>query len=126
MINDYFKIFFDSYGDSAILLKKDDFTIVDFNKNAKVVYNISFEKKEDIIGKSSAVFEFNFLEAKEFNTILEKIKENGKWKAVLPVKTIKGAVFTAETTISILTYSKIDYLLIIMGIILKMPLSMPM
>ncbi|MDC0313587.1 PAS domain S-box protein [Flavobacteriales bacterium] len=113
MINDYFKIFFDSYGDSAILLKKDDFTIVDFNKNAKVMYNISFEKKEDIIGKSSAVFEFNFLEAKEFNTILEKIKENGKWKAVLPVKTIKGAVFAAETTISLLTYNKTDYLLII-------------
>ena len=35
MINDYFKIFFGSYGDSAILLKKDDFTIVDFNSNRK-------------------------------------------------------------------------------------------
>ena len=35
MINDYFKIFFDSYGDSEVLLKKDDFTIVDFNNNRK-------------------------------------------------------------------------------------------
>ena len=113
MINDYFKIFFDSYGDSAILLKKDDFTIVDFNNNAKVMYNISFEKKEDIIGKSFDVFEFNLLKAEKLNTILKKIKENGKWKADLPVKTIKGDVFTAKTTISLLTHSKTDYLLIV-------------
>ena len=45
MINDYFKIFFGSYGDSVILLKKDDFTIVDFNNNAKEMYNISFDKE---------------------------------------------------------------------------------
>ena len=105
MINDYFKIFFESYGDSAILLKKDDFTIVDFNNNAKLMYNLSFEKKEDIIDKPFDIFEFDI--------ILEKIKEHGKWKADLPVKTIKGAVFTAETNISLLTYNKTDYLLIV-------------
>ena len=35
-------------------------------------------KKEDIIGKSFAVFEFNLLKAEELNTILEKIKV--EWK----------------------------------------------
>ena len=113
MINDYFKIFFGSYGDSAILLKKDDFTIVDFNNTAKVMYNISFEKKEDIIGKSFAVFEFNLLKAEEFNTILEKIKKYGKLTVILPAKTLKGVVFTAKKKISLLTYNNIEYLLIV-------------
>lgn len=111
MINDYFKIFFGSYGDSAVLLKKDDFTIVDFNNNAMSMYDISFEKREDIIGKPFTVL--NKLNIEEYNTILKKIKENGKWKAALPVKTLKRSVFTAETTISLLTYSKKDYLLIV-------------
>ena len=108
MINDYFKIFFGLYGDSAILLKKDDFTIVDFNNKAMVMYDILFEKKKEIIGKPATFFQLS-----EFSTIIKKSKENGKWTVVLPMKTLKEAVFTAKTTISLLTHSNIDYLLII-------------
>ena len=36
MISEYFKIFFHSYGDSVVLVKKENFTIVDFNTNAMV------------------------------------------------------------------------------------------
>ena len=116
MINDYFQIFFGSYGDSVILLKKDDFTIVDFNNQSMKMYDVPFEKKKEIIGKPFTVFqlsEFSFLKPEELNTILEKIKENGKWSVVLPTKTLKGIEFTAKTTISLLTYNCVDYLLII-------------
>ena len=76
MINDYFEIFFASYGDSVVLLKKDDFTIVDFNNYAMLLYDIPFEKKKEIIGNPFTVFkssEFNLLKYEEFNIILKKI-----------------------------------------------------
>jgi len=116
MINEYFQIFFGSYGDSVILLKKDDFTIVDFNNQAMVMYDVPLEKKSEIIGKPFTVFklsEFSFLKPEELNTIIEKIKENGKWSVVIPTKTINKVPFIAKTTISFLSYNEVDYLLIV-------------
>jgi len=116
MINDYFEIFFASYGDSVVLLKKDDFTIVDFNNYAMLLYDIPFEKKKEIIGNPFTVFksnEFSLLKPEEFDIIIKKIKENGKWTVVLPGKKRKEAVFTGKTTISLITYNTIDYLLIV-------------
>ena len=72
------------------------------------MYDILFEKKKEIIGKPATFFQLS-----EFSTIIKKSKENGKWTVVLPMKTLKEAVFTAKTTISLLTHSNIDYLLII-------------
>jgi len=116
MITEYFKIFFGSYGDSVMLLKKDDFTIIDFNNQAMVMYDVPFEDRDKIIGQPFTVFklsEFSFLKPEEQNTIFEKIKENGKWSIVIPTKTVKGVSFTVKTTISLLVYDKTEYLLIV-------------
>ena len=115
MISEYFRIFFHSYGDSVVLIKKENFTIVDFNTNAMVLHDISVEERKEIIGKPFTVLnsvEFN-LYPEEFKLVLKKIKENGKWTIYLPAKTIKESVFTGKTTISLLSFDGIDYLLVI-------------
>ncbi len=115
MISEYFKIFFHSYGDSVVLVKKENFTIVDFNTNAMVLHDISFEEKKEIIGKPFTVFNSTEFSScpEEFKLVLQKIKENGKWTIYLPARTIKESVFTGKTTISLLTFDGIDYLLVV-------------
>ena len=115
MISEYFKIFFNSYGDSVVLVKKENFTIVDFNTNAMVLHDISFEEKKEIIGKPFTVFNSTEFSScpEEFKLVLQKIKENGKWTIYLPARTIKESVFTGKTTISLLTFDGIDYLLVV-------------
>ena len=115
MISEYFKIFFNSYGDSVVLVKKENFTIIDFNTNAMVLHDISFEEKEEIIGKPFTVLKSGELNLcpEELKLVLQKIKENGKWTVYLPAKTIKESCFTGKTTISSLTFKGIDYLLVV-------------
>lgn len=116
MINKYFEIFFGTYGDSVLLLKKNDFTIVDFNNQAMVMYDIPLNQKENIIGKSFATFklsEFSLLKPEELNTILLEINNKGKWSIILPTKTIKGVPFTAKTTLSFVKYDSIEYILVV-------------
>jgi len=113
MIKEYFNIFFDSYGDSVVLVKKDNFKIVDFNNNAMLLHGISFEDKEEIIDKPFTIFKSDEFKLHPEELVLQKIKENGKWTVVLPAKKRKGVVFTGKTTISLLTYNAIDYLLIV-------------
>ena len=115
MIKEYFNIFFDSYGDSVVLVKKDNFKIVDFNSDAMLLHDISFEDKEEIIGKPFTILKSDQfkLHPEELKLVHQKIKENRKWTVYLPVKTIKEYVFTGKTTISSLIHDGIDYLLIV-------------
>ena len=115
MIKEYFNIFFGSYGDSVVLVKKDDLKIVDFNNNAMLLHGIYFKDKEEIIDKPFSILEWDELklDTKELKLVLLKIKENGKCTVYLPVKTIEEYVFTGKTTISSLTHDGIDYLLIV-------------
>ena len=98
-----------------MLVKKENFTIVDFNTNAMVLHDISFEEKKEIIGKPFTVFNSTEFSScpEEFKLVLQKIKENGKWTIYLPARTIKESVFTGKTTISLLTFDGIDYLLVV-------------
>lgn len=116
MINEYFNIFFGLHGDASFLLKKDTFTVIDFNKKAMKLHDISFENKQEIIGKYFPFFklsEVNFNQPDDNNRIFEEIRNNGKWTLVLTLKTRKGLAFRAKVTITLLTHKKTDYLLLV-------------
>jgi PAS domain-containing protein len=96
-------------------VKKDNLEIVDFNNNAMLLHGISFTDKEEIIDKSYSILKSDELKLhpEELKSVLQKIKENGKWTVYLPVKKNKEYVFTGKTTISLLIHDGIDYLLIV-------------
>jgi len=115
MINKFFDIFFGAYGNSVLLLNKDDFTIADFNKQAMLMYDIPLDQRDKLIGKSFTTFklsEFSSLKKEELNTIILEIREKGIWSVVLPTKTINNVPFMAKTTISLLTFEKKEYILV--------------
>lgn len=113
MIEDYFNIFYGNYGDSVILVRKKDFLIVYANKAAFSLYDIPFDRKDEVIGKKFTTFKLSnlsYLSPEDINKVYLEIENNGKWTVVLPSKSITNKPFLGETTISKITLDNEEYL----------------